>query len=69
MNELTKGNDELADWAKENAGFFHITHDDATQEAFAQVAGLVADQTLRMKTGAMEEFLAGADPWLIAKGL
>ena len=37
MEELTKGNDELADWAKENAGFFHITNDDSTQEAFAPV--------------------------------
>ena len=69
MDELTKGNDELADWAKENAGFFHITTDDATQEAFAQVAGLVANQAPRMKIGAMEEFLAGADPWLIAKAM
>lgn len=54
---------------KENASFFHITNDDATQEAFAQVAGLVADQAPRMKIGAMEEFLAGADPWLIAKAM
>ncbi|MOA16474.1 hypothetical protein D3C78_1366900 [compost metagenome] len=34
-----------------------------------QVAGLVADQAPKMKTGAMEEFLAGADPWLIAKAM
>ncbi|MHC8322149.1 DUF4411 family protein [Pseudomonas sp. GB2N2] len=69
MDELTKGNDELADWAKQNSGFFHITNDDAMQEAFVQMAGLVADQAPRMKTGAMEEFLAGADPWLIAKAM
>ena len=61
--------DELAGWAKENSGFFHITTDDATQQAFAQVAGLVADQAPRMKTGVLEEFLAGADPWLIAKAM
>lgn len=69
MEELNKGNDELANWVKENASFFHIINDDATQEAFAQVAGLVADQAPRMKIGAMEEFLAGADPWLIAKAM
>jgi hypothetical protein len=69
MDELAKGNDELAGWAKENSGFFHITTDDATQQAFAQVAGLVAEQAPRMKTGALEEFLAGADPWLIAKAM
>lgn len=69
MDELTKGNDELAGWARENSAFFHVTTDDATQEAFAQVAELVADQAPRMKTGAMEEFLAGADPWLIAKAM
>lgn len=69
MDELTKGNDELADWAKENAGFFHITNDDVTQEACAQVAGVVADQAPSMKVGAMEEFLAGAASWLIAKAI
>ncbi|WP_142950614.1 DUF4411 family protein, partial [Bacillus sp. AFS076308] len=35
----------------------------------AQVVGLVADQAPRMRIGAMEEFLAGADPWLIAKAM
>lgn len=69
MDELMKGNDELAHWARENSAFFHVTTDDATQEAFMQVAGLVADQAPRMKIGAMEEFLAGADPWLIAKAM
>ncbi|TBU94005.1 DUF4411 family protein [Phytopseudomonas dryadis] len=68
-DELTKGNDELADWAKGNTAFFHGTTDAATQTAFAQVAGLVAQQARQMKVGAMEEFLAGADPWLIAKAM
>jgi hypothetical protein len=69
MDELTKGHDDLAGWAKDNADFFHSTTDQDTQLAFAQVAGLVADQASKMKTGAMEEFLAGADPWLIAKAM
>jgi hypothetical protein len=69
MDELTKGNDDLAGWAKGNSDFFHSTTDRETQLAFARIAGLVADQAPKMKTGAMEEFLAGADPWLIAKAM
>ena len=69
MDELAKGNDELAGWVKDNAGFFHAINDQETQQAFAQVAGLVAEQAPMMKVGAMEEFLAGADPWLIAKAM
>jgi len=69
MDELLKGNDELAGWVKDNSDFFHSTTDQDTQLAFAQVAGLVAGQAYSMKTGAMEEFLAGADPWLIAKAM
>ena len=68
-DELTRGNDDLAEWAKENLYFFHSTTDQATQAAFAQVAGLVANQAPNMKVGAMEEFLGGADPWLIAKAM
>lgn len=69
MDELTKGHDDLAGWAKVNSGFFHTTTDQDTQLAFAQVAGLVAYQAPKMKAGAMDEFLAGADPWLIAKAM
>ncbi|MCY1454589.1 hypothetical protein D9M71_716660 [compost metagenome] len=29
----------------------------------------MVDQAPKMKIGAMEEFLAGADPWLIAKAM
>jgi hypothetical protein len=68
-DELTKGNDELADWAKDNHDFFHPTIDQTTQEAFARVMELVASQAASMKVGAMEEFLGGADPWLIAKAM
>ena len=69
MDELTKGHDDLAGWAKDNSDFFHSTIDQDTQLAFMQVAGLVADQSHKMKVGAMKEFLAGADPWLIAKAM
>jgi len=69
MDEVTKGNDELSGWVRENAGFFRIITDEDTQQAFALIAGLVADQSPRMRVGAMEEFLAGADPWLIANAM
>lgn len=68
-DELTKGNDDLAQWAKDNPAFFHTVSDEKTQAAYIQVAAHVAEQTGKMKVGALEEFLAGADPWLIAKAL
>ena len=44
-------------------------YDDDTQEAFGAVAEHVAAQAGGMKPGALDEFLAGADPWLIAKAM
>ena len=67
--ELKRGNDELAAWAKSQDGLFLPVSDEATQQAFAQVAAHVASQAAAMKTGALEEFLDGADPWLIAKAM
>jgi hypothetical protein len=54
-NELKQGHDELAAWAIQNDQLFWDASDGNTQEAFAKVA--------------VEEFLAGADPWLIAKAM
>ena len=68
-DELKRGNDELAQWARDNAALFLPVSDDATQAAFAQVAAHVASQTAQMKAGAQEEFLGGADPWPIAKAM
>ncbi|MNF38725.1 hypothetical protein D3C85_752260 [compost metagenome] len=68
-DELTKGRDELAEWAKDNAGLFHDISDDGTQAAFGQVAAAIAELADKMKVGALEEFLGGADPWLIAKAM
>ena len=68
-DELKRGNDELAQWTKHNAALFLPISDDATQAAFAQVAAHVASQTALMKAGALDEFVGGADPWLIAKAM
>lgn len=68
-DELKKGDDELAAWAKQHPQLFLDVHDQATQECFAVVAEYVMTQAARMKTGAAEDFLSGADPWLIAKAM
>ncbi|WP_180127107.1 DUF4411 family protein [Rhodoferax sp. BLA1] len=68
-DELKLGNDELALWTRRNAALFLPVSDADTQAAFVQVAAYVASQTALMKAGALEEFLGGADPWLIAKAM
>src|SRR5690606_1050593 len=68
-DELKKGHDKLAEWAKEYPALLHDASDDATQEAFGQVVAALAEQAPLMKTGALEDFLEGADPWLIAKAM
>lgn len=68
-NELQRGNDSLAVWAKDHLALFWDESDDATQAAFATVAQYVASQAHIMKAGALNEFLDGADPWLIAKAM
>lgn len=67
--ELKQGNDDLAQWAKQHNDLFWQVSDDATQAAFAKVATHVANTAAQMKPGAVEEFLSGADPWLIAKAM
>ncbi|MDU9026198.1 DUF4411 family protein [Pseudomonas corrugata] len=68
-DELTRGKDDLAEWAKDNASLFQDISDGQTQAAFGQIAAAIAEQSAKMKVGALEEFLSGADPWLIAKAM
>lgn len=67
--ELKRGNDELATWAKGQTDLFLPVSDDDTQQSFGAVAQQVAAEAAGMKAGALDEFLAGADPWLIAKAM
>jgi hypothetical protein len=67
--ELRRGNDELAQWARDHAALFQPESDIQTQTAFMAIAQYLAAQASLMKAGALEEFLGGADPWLIAKAL
>lgn len=68
-DELKKGDDELAAWVKDNPGIFESVDDEETQECFVNVAEFVASRSDRMKLGAVEDFLSGADPWLVAKAM
>lgn len=67
--ELRRGNDELAQWVATNSALFIDVSDAPTQNAFAAVAGMLVGAAPKMKAGALEDFLAGADPWLIAKAV
>lgn len=67
-DELTNGNDELAQWAKDHSHLFITNDDELTQKAYIQVVQYVMSLQ-DMKLGAQDEFLRGADPWLIAKAI
>jgi hypothetical protein len=69
MDEIAKGKDELAEWTAKNPAFFHAISDEQTQAAYIDIAAHVAQLAPNMKPGALEEFLSGADPWLIAKAI
>lgn len=63
--ELRSGNDELAEWAKARADQFVAHDDEATQNVFADIAQFVAEGDYQ--AASRDNFLAKADPWLIAK--
>ncbi len=68
-DELLKGKDELADWINERkqGGWFLPVDDAATQLKFREIAAWVMGQPFTAH--AQAEFLAGGDPWLIAKAV
>lgn len=68
-DELLRGNDELTDWVADHRDIFLPVSDAPTQQAFGTIAAHVATESPRMKPGAVEDFLAGADPWLVAKAM
>lgn len=67
-DELTNGNDSLANWAKSHQNLFINNNDDKTQQAYIDIVNHT-QSIPNMKTGASVEFLKGADPWLIAKAI
>ena len=67
--EIKKGNDELATWGEMNSGLFLPESDAATQASFVKVLNTLTVEVPKMKAGAFDEFVSGADPWLIAKAM
>ena len=67
--ELTKGSDELAKWAKDrkNSRWFIDIDDGPTQTAFKSVVNWA--QNSNFKKSAVNEFLSAADSFLIAKAI
>ena len=65
--ELKEGNDELAEWVEARKGQFIANDDDATQTAFVQIIEYVMGQNFNPAN--RDNFLAKADPWLIAKAM
>ncbi len=67
--ELVRGSDDLATWVKgrRDDGRFLPVDDGTTQQHLARVAQVIENG--HEKPAAKHKFLAGADPWLVAKAL
>lgn len=65
QSELTDLEDELADWAGNDASHLFIPPNDATLARFAEISQWVVDQP-NYQDAHREDFLAKADPLLIA---
>jgi len=65
-DELTDGDDELSIWVKERKAHFISISDDGCQNKFAEIAQYVTDLHGK-KPENIADFLARADPWLVAK--
>lgn len=63
--ELKDGDDELAAWAKARPEHFIDNDDTETQAVFSEIVQSVAAGDYN--SGNRDNFLAKADPWLIAK--
>ncbi len=66
--ELMAHKDNLSSWAQRNERIFDLESDPQTQSAFIKVANYCRALP-NTKSGADQEFLKGADPWLIAKAM
>ncbi len=66
--ELERGNDDLAAWAKNNSDIFIPVSDETTQNNLINIMEYIKSLTM-LKDCATDEFANGADPWLIAKAM
>ncbi|KPZ70241.1 hypothetical protein AN944_02313 [Shewanella sp. P1-14-1] len=67
-DELLNGNDLLEEWVRNNQHIFMPESDSQIQTNFGVVVQTVFGMT-QMKQGTHEEFMSGADPWLIATAM
>lgn len=67
-DELVSYGDDLSEWAKTNGDIFKPVSDEGVQGAFGEVVNYLTT-VQGMKPGALDRFLSGADPWLIAKAM
>ena len=67
-NELSRGDDELSEWAKtcDKKEWFLPEDDENTQNCFGDIVNWIQEHN-QFKDVAKEEFIGVADPWLIAK--
>jgi hypothetical protein len=65
FHELNSYGDELSSWVKGRESQFLPVTDDETQELYTGIVQFVADGDYQPAN--RDQFLAGADPWLIAK--
>lgn len=63
--ELKTYGDDLSEWVKERKEHFIAVADEETQTIFADIAQFLADGNYNAAN--RDNFLGGADPWLIAK--
>lgn len=64
-NELTAGNDELVAWVKARQEHFLLCDDAETQSLVGAIAQDLMQGDYNQQN--RDDFLAGADPWIIAK--
>lgn len=66
FDELSKNGDILSEWVKARQSHFMETEDETTQGVFAEIAQFVVEHP-DFTEPHISNFLAVADPWLIAK--
>jgi len=65
-DELAAGGDELSDWVKQRRHQFLAVDEEEAQAVFADIADYIATHS-SYREPHVSSFLAGADPWLVAK--
>lgn len=65
-DELADDKDALATWVRQRKNQFIAVDDKPTQQVYSSIVNYIAQHPY-FKPSEIDQFLAGADPWLIAK--